>query len=126
MATHPAIHIGVDTAYLKDQSLPGAQRFVFRYTIAITNHSDNAVQLISRHWHITDADEQVQEVQGLGVVGEQPVIAPGQTYTYTSGAVLETQTGIMQGSYQMRAIDDGEMFETPIPAFALVPPTALH
>lgn len=120
-----AIHIDVDTAYLQDQSLPEAQRYVFRYTIAITNRGEDAVQLISRHWRITDAEEQVQEVQGLGVVGEQPVIAPGQTYTYTSGAVLETQTGMMQGSYQMRAAG-GELFDTPIPAFALVPPTALH
>lgn len=119
------IHIDVNTAYLDGESLPEARRFVFRYTIAITNESAEAVQLISRHWRITDADEQVQEVQGLGVVGEQPTIAPGQTYTYSSGAILETKTGMMQGSYQMRSAA-GDVFDAPIPAFALVPPMALH
>lgn len=119
------IHIDVSTAYLDGESLAEARRFVFRYTIAITNEGSEAVQLISRHWRITDAEEQVQEVQGLGVVGEQPTIEPGQTYTYSSGAILETETGMMQGSYQMRSAS-GELFDAPIPAFALVPPMALH
>ncbi|HEY7885371.1 MAG TPA: Co2+/Mg2+ efflux protein ApaG [Cellvibrionaceae bacterium] len=122
--THP-IAIVVTTAYLDAHSQPQAARYAFRYTIDITNQGDEPVTLVSRHWRITDANEQVQEVQGAGVVGEQPEIDPGQTFTYTSGAILQTQTGIMQGSYQMRRADGSE-FDAPIPAFALVPPTALH
>ena len=119
------IHIAVKTTYIAAQSRPEAQRFVFAYTITITNHSDTGAQLISRHWRIKDAQDNLQEVKGKGVVGEQPMLAPGGAYTYTSGVILETETGIMEGSYQMRA-DDGTLFDAPIPAFALVPPHAIH
>ena len=119
------IHITVQTSYIAAQSRPDIQRFVYSYTITITNHSDTYVQLISRHWRIKDANDNLQEVKGLGVVGEQPRLAPGASYTYTSGAILETETGMMEGSYQMRR-DDGSTFDTPIPLFALVPPHAIH
>ncbi|HTF83568.1 MAG TPA: Co2+/Mg2+ efflux protein ApaG [Cellvibrio sp.] len=119
------IHITVQTSYIAAQSRPDIQRFVYSYTITITNHSDTNVQLISRHWRIKDANDNLQEVKGLGVVGEQPRLAPGASYTYTSGAILETETGMMEGSYQMRR-DDGSTFDTPIPLFALVPPHAIH
>ena len=119
------IHITVQTSYIAAQSRPDIQRFVYSYTITITNHSDTNVQLISRHWWIKDANDNLQEVKGLGVVGEQPRLAPGASYTYTSGAILETETGMMEGSYQMRR-DDGSTFDTPIPLFALVPPHAIH
>lgn len=119
------IHIQVRTSYITAQSRPEIQRFVYSYTITITNHSDSNAQLISRHWRITDAKDKLQEVKGLGVVGEQPLLAPGESYTYTSGVILETETGMMEGSYQMRR-DDGSTFDAPIPMFALVPPHAIH
>lgn len=119
------IQVSVKTVYVAAQSQPQSQRFVYTYTITIANTGDEPAQLISRHWRITDANEKLQEVRGLGVVGEQPVIAPGKSYTYTSGVILETETGLMEGSYQMRR-DGGEQFDTPIPTFALVPPHAMH
>ena len=119
------IHITVQTSYIAAQSRPDIQRFVYSYTITITNHGDSNAQLISRHWRIKDANENLQEVKGLGVVGEQPLLTPGASYTYTSGVILETETGMMEGSYQMRR-DDGSTFDTPIPIFALVPPHAMH
>lgn len=119
------IHIQVRTSYITAQSRPEIQRFVYSYTITITNHSDSNAQLISRHWRITDAKDKLQEVKGLGVVGEQPLLAPGESYTYTSGVILETETGMMEGSYQMRR-DDGSTFDAPVPMFALVPPHAIH
>lgn len=118
------INVSVKTTYMADQTLP-RQRYVYSYTITITNNGDEAAQLISRHWLIRDAKDNLQEVQGIGVIGEQPHIAPGSNYIYTSGVVLETETGIMEGTYQMRA-DSGEMFEAQIPVFALVPPHAVH
>lgn len=118
------IEISVKTTYMADQTLPH-QRYVYAYTITIANQGDESAQLIGRHWLIRDANDNVQEVQGIGVVGEQPLITPGESYTYTSGVVLETETGIMQGSYQMRT-DAGTTFEADIPIFALVPPHALH
>lgn len=120
-----AIQVSVKTIYIPAQSEPVAHRYVYAYTITIANQGDVAAQLISRQWLITDANEKKQEVQGIGVVGEQPHILPGETYTYTSGVILETETGIMQGSYQMQA-EDGNLFDAPIPAFALVPPHAIH
>lgn len=119
------IHIEVETGYLPEQSAPEQSRYAFRYTITIHNHGAQSAQLVSRYWRITDADDQVQEVKGQGVVGEQPTIQPGSSYRYTSGAVLQTEGGTMEGSYQMRHADGAE-FETPIPAFALVQPGALH
>lgn len=120
-----AIHVSVKTTYISAQSVPVEHRYVYAYTITIANNSDEPAQLISRHWRITDANEKLQEVQGVGVVGEQPHIKPGESYTYTSGVILETETGIMEGIYHMRA-DDGAMFDAEIPTFALVPPYAIH
>lgn len=119
------IQVSVKTSYLAAQSTPHEQRYVYTYTITIANNSDESAQLISRHWLITDANEKLQEVQGTGVVGEQPHIKPGESYTYTSGVILETETGLMEGTYHMRA-DDGAMFDAEIPPFALVPPHAIH
>ena len=118
------IAVSVKTTYMADQTLP-LQRYVYAYTITIANQGDEPAQLISRHWLIRDANDNLQEVQGIGVVGEQPLIVPGESYTYTSGVVLETETGIMEGSYQLRA-DSGSTFDADIPAFALVPPHAIH
>lgn len=122
--THP-IDISVKTQYLVDQSVPDEDRFVFSYTITLTNRGTEDAQLISRHWVITDGDNAVQEVKGMGVVGQQPNLEPGASYTYSSGVVLPTETGTMTGTYQMRTAS-GAAFEAPIPAFALVPPHLLH
>jgi ApaG protein len=119
------IEVRVQTRYVAAQSQPAQRRFVFTYTITISNQGEEAAQLISRHWRIRDARDQLQEVQGLGVVGEQPHLAPGASYTYTSGVILETETGMMEGSYEFER-EDGERFTAPIPAFALVPPHAMH
>lgn len=124
-AVTPAIDVTVKTQYLESQSQPAEKRFVFTYTITITNNGQSNAQLISRHWLITDADQQVQEVKGFGVVGKQPHLAPGASYTYTSGVVLATPTGLMTGSYQMQT-EDGTQFAAAIPEFALVPPHLLH
>ena len=119
------IEISVKTTYMADQTLP-KQRYVYAYTITIANQGEESAQLISRHWLIRDANDNIQEVQGIGVVGEQPLIVPGDSYTYTSGVVLETETGLMEGSYQMLGSDSGATFDADIPVFALVPPHALH
>ncbi len=119
------IRVSARTGYLSDQSEPVRNRYVFAYTITIENTGVVAAQLVARHWIITDALGQVQEVKGEGVIGEQPVIAPGAHYEYTSGAVLETPVGTMQGSYQMVA-DDGVGFEASIPLFRLAVPNVLH
>ncbi len=120
-----AIGIEVDTRYLEDESQPDAQRYVFAYTIRIRNTGEVPARLLGRHWIITDARGQVREVDGEGVVGEQPHLAPGEAFQYTSGAVLETDIGVMRGSYRMLA-DDGTRFEAPIPAFTLTVPRTLH
>ncbi|WP_096085385.1 Co2+/Mg2+ efflux protein ApaG [Agaribacterium haliotis] len=120
-----AITVNVKTHYLEDESKPADSRFVYAYEIHIENLSDESAQLISRHWKITDSNEEVQEVEGLGVVGQQPTLKPGESYRYTSGVVLETESGMMEGSYLMRNESGGE-FEAAIPAFALVSPQALH
>lgn len=120
-----SINVEVQTHYLAEQSEPVEQRYVFSYTITLSNTGQLPAQLISRHWIITDAEEAVQEVKGLGVIGQQPTIAPGQKYTYSSGVVLATDTGTMTGSYQMQGTD-GELFEAAIPTFALIPPNKLH
>lgn len=111
--------------YLEQQSEPAAGRFVFAYTIEIANHGPEPVQLLSRHWHITDAHGEVEEVEGPGVVGLQPTIAPGETFRYSSGAIIETETGTMHGSYRM-ATAGGAMFDAPIPMFLLAPPNTIH
>ena len=119
------ISIEVETNYLDDQSEPREQRYVFAYTITIRNEGEVPAKLLARHWIITDANGRVQEVKGEGVVGEQPYLKPGQGFRYSSGAVLETPVGTMQGSYQM-VTDDGAQFEAPIPAFRLAMPGMLH
>jgi len=119
------IHVAVATEYLPDQSEPAAARYVFAYTITITNTGGVPAQLISRHWIITDADGKVQEVRGLGVVGHQPLLKPGEHFEYTSGSALATPVGTMKGSYHMVA-EDGTQFEAPIPEFVLSMPRTLH
>ena len=119
------IEVRVQTQYLSDQSEPAAGRHVFSYTISILNTGTVAAQLISRHWIITDAEDLVQEVRGLGVVGHQPLLNPGQSFEYTSGCSLATPVGTMRGSYQMTA-EDGVQFEAEIPEFVLSMPRILH
>lgn len=119
------IQVSARTAWLAEQSEPERNRFVFAYTITIENLGSVTAQLISRHWLITDAHGKVQEVRGEGVVGEQPVLPPGGSYQYTSGAVLETPVGTMQGSYRMMA-DDGHDFDAEIPTFRLAVPNVLN
>ena len=119
------IQVMVETGYIREQSEPEENRYVFAYTITITNTGTMPAQLISRHWVITDANNKVEEVKGLGVVGEQPHLLPGDSFKYTSAAVLETPVGSMQGNYQMVA-DDGVEFDTEIPAFNLSTPHTLH
>ena len=120
-----AIEVIVATRYLDDQSIPADDRYVFAYTIRIHNVGQVPARLISRHWLITDANGKVQEVHGEGVVGEQPWLRPGEDFEYTSGAVLETDLGTMEGRYDMLA-DDGTQFDAPIPAFTLTVPRTLH
>jgi ApaG protein len=119
------ISIQVRTVYIPEQSDPGSDRYVFAYTITIANEGTASAQLISRHWVITDAENQVQEVRGLGVVGEQPFLRPGESFEYTSGTSLGTPVGTMRGSYQMVA-EDGQKFEAEIPEFTLSMPRILH
>jgi ApaG protein len=119
------IQVAVNVRYLADQSDEADDRHVFAYTITLTNEGEHAVQLLSRHWIITDANSHVQEVKGKGVVGEQPVIQPGQSFEYTSGTVLATQVGTMSGRYQMQVVDGGE-FSVLIPQFVLSVPRVLH
>ena len=119
------IRVRVQSQYLADQSSPKDDRYVFAYTITISNESMKTAQLRTRHWVITDGRGTIEEVRGDGVVGEQPLLQPGEHFEYTSGAVLETSVGTMQGSYGMLA-DDGTRFEAPIPAFTLAVPRTLH
>jgi ApaG protein len=119
------LQVEVETRYVEEQSEPEARRFVFAYTITMRNNGRVAAKLLTRHWLITDANGEVQEVRGEGVVGEQPHLKPGQGFRYSSGAVLETPVGTMHGSYQMLG-DDGEQFDAPIPAFRLAIPGVLH
>lgn len=119
------INIAARVNYLAEQSDEADNRYVFSYTITITNSGDSTVKLISRHWIVTDANNDVQEVRGQGVVGEQPVLKPKQSFEYTSGTVLATQVGTMSGSYQMVA-EDGSHFDAEIPQFVLSVPRILH
>ncbi|MEH6470550.1 MAG: Co2+/Mg2+ efflux protein ApaG [Halopseudomonas sp.] len=119
------ISIEVETHYLDNQSDPDNQRYVFSYHITISNQGDEAIKLLSRYWRITDGDQHEQEVQGQGVVGEQPEIAPGDSYSYTSGTVLPSEVGMMEGHYVMQR-PSGEQFQTPINPFTLALPHALH
>ena len=119
------IRVDVDTSYLAEQAEPRERRDVFSYTITIRNEGRVPARLLTRHWVITDSNGKVQEVRGEGVVGEQPYLKPGQRFRYSSGAVLETPVGAMQGSYQMVA-DDGAHFDAPIAPFTLAMPGLLH
>ena len=119
------IRIQVATRYVDEQSEPELDRYVFAYTITISNEGGVAAKLISRHWIITDANGKVQEVSGDGVVGEQPHLQPGEEFQYSSGAVLETPVGAMQGLYRMET-DNGVNFDAPIAAFTLAVPGLLH
>lgn len=119
------IRIQVATYYVDEQSEPESDRYVFAYTITIANNGNVPARLISRHWVITDANGKVQEVSGDGVVGEQPHLNPGEIFRYSSGAVLETPVGSMQGSYRMEA-DNGKNFDARIPPFTLAMPGVLH
>lgn len=115
------IEVTVSPFYLADQSDPDDSRFVWGYTIVISNLSNVTVKLVSRYWHITDQNGQVDEVTGPGVVGEQPLLNPGDTYEYSSGCPLDTPSGFMFGRYQMQT-EDGASFEVDIPAFSLDSP----
>lgn len=119
------IDIDVVTNFIPDQSEIDNDRFVFSYTITIHNSGSEAAKLLNRHWLITDANGKTQEVRGEGVVGEQPYLKPGESYQYTSGTILDTPVGSMQGEYEM-ATDDGTRFLAPIEPFSLAYPQALH
>ena len=119
------IKITIETNYIPEQSLPEQSRYVFAYTITIANIGTAPARLLRRHWIITDANNKVQEVHGDGVVGQQPHLLPGEIYQYTSGAILETPIGCMQGNYDMLA-DNGVEFAATIPLFSLTMPRALH
>ena len=121
----PRIRVEVETAYLEEQSDPHDKRFVFSYTITIRNEGPIPARLLTRHWIITDANGNTKETRGDGVVGEQPYLKPGQGFRYSSGAVIETPVGTMQGSYQMLD-DDGRRFDAPIAPFRLAMPGVLH
>ena len=119
------ISVSVNTAYLAEQSDPASERYVFAYTVTIANTGTVAAQLISRHWIITDAENVTQEVKGLGVIGEQPLLRPGEHFEYTSGTALANPVGTMRGTYQMVA-EDGNKFDAEIPVFTLSMPRVLH
>jgi len=119
------ITVTTRTVYIPEQSDPESGRYVFAYTITLRNTGNVAAQLISRHWIITDSGNQVQEVRGLGVVGEQPLLKPEESFEYTSGTSIATPVGTMRGSYQMVG-EDGLQFDAPVPEFTLSMPRVLH
>jgi ApaG protein len=119
------VAVAARTAFIPDQSDVENGRYVFAYTITITNTGTVPAQLVSRHWIITDSNNQVQEVRGEGVVGEQPLLRPNESFQYTSGTAIATPVGTMRGSYQMIA-QDGVQFDAPIPEFTLSMPRVLH
>ncbi|MBE0612197.1 MAG: Co2+/Mg2+ efflux protein ApaG [Burkholderiales bacterium] len=119
------VSVSTETQYIADQSDEAKDHYVFAYTVTIRNSGSLPAQLISRHWIITDSRNEVQEVRGLGVVGAQPLLKPGEHFEYTSGTALATPVGTMSGSYQMVA-EDGTQFDAPIPEFTLSVPRVLH
>ncbi len=119
------IRVTVSTQYIEAESNPDANRYIFSYTINIENHGEIAAKLLSRHWVITDANNRIQEVKGKGVIGEQPYLRQANAFTYTSGTMLETPVGSMQGTYQMVA-DDGHHFDAVIAPFTLAMPRVLN
>lgn len=120
-ATTRNIHVSVEPMYLDDQSSPEDEQYVWAYHVRIENEGSDTVQLMTRHWRITDSFGRLQEVRGAGVVGEQPVLKPGESFEYTSGTPLPTPSGIMAGSYGMRSLD-GASFDAEVPAFSLDSP----
>ncbi len=125
MTTSCPIKIDVQTHYVAGQSEPLEDKYVFAYTIEITNQSDQPSKLLSRHWIITDGTGNTEEVRGEGVVGKQPHLQQGESFKYTSGAILKTPVGTMQGAYQFSR-DDGELFDVPIDVFSLNVPHLVH
>ncbi|KAA5605577.1 Co2+/Mg2+ efflux protein ApaG [Roseospira marina] len=123
--TH-GIRVTVEPIFLEDQSEPDAAHFVWAYQVTIHNESDEAVQLMRRHWIITDANGAVQEVEGPGVIGVQPVLEPGEVFEYTSGCPLSTASGFMHGTYAMRRSESGDMVDVRVPAFSLDSPHGGH
>ena len=119
------ISVAATASYVADQSDPSHNQYVFAYTITVTNTGMVAAQLVSRHWIITDGEHHVQEVRGQGVVGQQPLLRPGESFEYTSGTSLRTAVGTMRGTYQMVA-EDGKAFDAAIPPFTLSVPRVLH
>lgn len=119
------IHVQVESEYLSEQSDPENHRYAHAYHVTISNEGDEAVQLLNRHWLIIDGNEDVQEVQGEGVIGQQPVLQPGESYRYTSGTIIKTEVGCMHGSYEMLS-ENGEHFLANIPAFTLALPGTLQ
>ena len=119
------IEVTVEPAFMPERSVPDRGQFFWSYTIAITNNGGETVQLRTRHWIITDATGHRQEVRGAGVVGEQPVLGPGESFQYTSGCPLHTSTGVMRGTYQM-VTEDGDHFDIEIAPFALHEPYTVH
>lgn len=119
------VRVEATAEYLPEQSMPDNQQYVFAYHVKIHNEGTQTAQLISRHWVMTNGDKKTQELRGMGVIGVQPHIEPGETYQYSSGTVLDTVVGTMQGNYQMQA-EDGTLFNAVIPAFSLAVPNQLH
>lgn len=119
------IKVSVESKYLPEQSSPESNRFVFSYHITISNCGNGSAQLLRRHWIITDGDQNVEEVQGDGVVGQQPMILPGENFEYSSGTIMKTSVGSMHGYYEMIGAA-GNTFKTPIPPFTLALPNQLH
>ncbi len=124
--SEPQINVSVKTHFLENESLPDKNRFVYSYTITISNNGERSAQLLSRHWIITSGESlKSQEVQGDGVIGQQPSIAPGESFTYTSGSVMDSEVGTMQGSYTMLDAN-GDNFDVPIAPFTLATPNQLN
>lgn len=119
------IEVSVETRFVASESDPDQNQYLFAYTITIANRGDEPAQLLNRYWLITNGDGDQQEVRGPGVVGNQPRLAPGEAFRYTSACPLDTEVGVMQGHYEFRA-DDGELFEVPIAPFSLQTPNAVH
>ena len=121
-----SVRVEVESQYAAEHSQPFQNQWFFYYTVRITNESDETVQLVSRHWIITDASGHIEEVRGQGVVGEQPVLAPGESFQYTSGCPLKTSAGVMRGTYHMVFTESGDHFDVEIAPFALHEPYTVH
>jgi ApaG protein len=119
------VRVEVESQYAPDHSQPFEQHWFFHYTVRITNEGEDTVQLISRHWFVADAAGHTDEYQGPGVVGEQPVLVPGESFTYTSGCTIKTANGVMRGTFAMIS-ESGEHFDVEIAPFALQEPYTIH